>query len=163
MTFDDARRVKIGRLIDAGVPFDAIAFYGRRWQFERWLRDMVYLELRAKHGSACLLIGRSAAGRAEVDVANSYMASPDSDDAVSYIDVSVLVKIIAEDWELFEPFLPVRKRCKGLVDMLGDLRNRNAHCRRPHGDDLSRIEQALRDLEPGAWKFYASFATTTRH
>lgn len=161
MTFDDAHLMELARLLDAGVPFDAIAFYGRWWQLERWLRDMVYLELRAKYGSGWLsLLGRSAARRAEIDVTNSYMASADSNEVMAYVDVSILFEIIAENWPLFEPFLPRRTRWEGLVDVLGDLRNRNAHCRRPHRDDLSRIEQALRDLEDGAWSFYASFATT---
>jgi hypothetical protein len=162
MTLDDAERAQIDQLLAAGVPVDAIAFYGRWWQFERWLRDMVYLELRAKYGAAWLSrLGRSAARRAEIDRANSYMASADSNDVVAYVDVSLLFEIIAEDWEVFEPFLPARKRWEGLVDLLGDLRNRNAHCRRPHQDDLGRIKQALRDLEAGAWSFYATFATTT--
>lgn len=162
MTFDDTQRMRLGRLLDAGVPFDAIAFYGRWWQFERGLRDMVYLELRAKYGSDWLShIGRSAARRADVDKTNSYMASADSNEIMAYVDVSVLFDLAADNWPLFEPFLPKRPRWDGLVDVLGDLRNRNAHCRRPHRDDLGRIEQALRDLENGAWSFYASFATTT--
>ena len=100
----------------------------------------VYLELRAKHGSAWLsLLGRSPAKRAEIDAANSYMASADSNEIIAYVDVSILFDIIAEQWELFEPFLPARKRWEGLVDVLGSLRNRNAHCRRPHRDDLGRI------------------------
>jgi len=162
MTLDDAQRKKFDQLSGAGVPFEAIAFYGRWWQFERWLRDMVYLELRAKHGGAWLsLLGCSPAKRAEIDAANSYMASADSNEIIAYVDVSILFDIIAEQWELFELFLPARKRWEGLVDVLGSLQNRNAHCRGPHRDDLSRIEQALRDLEPGAWSFYATFAETT--
>jgi hypothetical protein len=66
MTLETAQRAKFAQLLAAGVPFDAVAFYGRWWQFERWLRDMVYLELRAKHGNAWLsLLGKSAAKRAE--------------------------------------------------------------------------------------------------
>jgi hypothetical protein len=43
---------------------------------------------------------------------------------------------------------------------MNELRNRNAHCRRPHQDDLARVEQILRDLEPGAWRFYVSYLDT---
>src|SRR5690606_33162838 len=37
------------------------------------------------------------------------------------------------------------------------IRNRTAHCRRSHSDDLGRLEQTLRDLEGGARKAAGTF------
>jgi hypothetical protein len=48
---DDLARLE--RLVRNGVPADALAFYGRWWQFETWLRDAVYVELRGCRSSCC--------------------------------------------------------------------------------------------------------------
>lgn len=149
------------RILDAGVPPEALAFYGRWWQLESWLRELVYVELRAKYGAGWTahLKGR-APKRAAGDEGNTYMASADSGEMLSYADVSDLFSLIEAHWELFKPFLPPLLRWQGRTDELRELRNRNAHCRRPHRDDLNRIEQALRDLENGAWLFYGSYGKT---
>jgi hypothetical protein len=46
----------------------------------------------------------------------------------------------------------MKKRWDGWVDELQEIRHRSAHCRRPHGDDLTRIELILRNLEKGAFR-----------
>jgi hypothetical protein len=145
-------------MLDAGVPPDALAFYGRWWQLESWLREVVYVELRAKYGPAWTehLSGR-APTRAERDQRNEYMASADAGELLAYADVSDLFDLIEDHWNLFEPLLPPRLRWQGTADELRDMRNRNAHCRRPHRDDLARLEQTLRNLEPGARRFYTSY------
>jgi hypothetical protein len=88
------------------------------------------------------------------------MASADADDVLAYADVSDLFKLVEANWSLFEFYLPPRERWIGRTDELRELRNRNAHCRRPHRDDVARIEQTLRDLEAGAWRFYQSYLDT---
>jgi hypothetical protein len=45
------RYERIEALVRADVPLDAMAFYGRWWQFERWLREIAYVEMRAKYGA----------------------------------------------------------------------------------------------------------------
>lgn len=79
---------------------------------------------------------------------------------LTYADVRDLFGLIDGHWSLFESYLPPRARWSGRVDELVELRNRNAHCRRPHPDDVGRVEQTLRDLEQGARDFYASYART---
>jgi hypothetical protein len=143
------------------APAEAVAFYQRWWQFERWLREVAYVELRAKFGPAWTeKLAGNAPARRDGDRANSYMASADADDLLAYADVSQLFALVEAHCDLFGPFLPPTRRWQGMTDMLGDLRNRNAHCRRPHDDDLSRLEQTLRDLEAGAREFYRSYAST---
>jgi hypothetical protein len=90
-----------------------------------------------------------------------YMASADAGELLAYADVGDLFGLIEDHWELFAPYLPPLQRWQGTSDELRELRNRNAHCRRPHRDDLNRIEQMLRDLEPGAIRFYTSHGDTS--
>jgi hypothetical protein len=52
-------------LIEGGVPQDALRFFARWWQFETYLREVVYLELRARDGEAYEgAIGKGAIDRA---------------------------------------------------------------------------------------------------
>ena len=146
--------------VGSGVPVDAVAFFARWWELETFLRELVYLEMSASRGQGWQkFIDRKFLDRAEQDVKNRYMDSPDADNPLAYLDTSALFRLIGspECWPLCEPSLLPRVRWEGFVDALTDLRNRNAHARRPHADDLARLEQALRDLEPGARTAFAAF------
>jgi hypothetical protein len=144
-----------------GVPAAAVACYARWWQLETYVREVVYTELRTKFGSDWPKeLGERAVIRAEGDRVNRYMASADAEDLLSYADASMQFNAIERHWELFEAVLLPRVRWQGQVDTLSSVRHRIAHCRRPHPDDLARIEQVLRDLEGGARVFYASYADT---
>jgi hypothetical protein len=79
------------------------------------------------------------------------MAGPetDSDFEVGFLDVFDLFDTISAHWTLFEPALLVKSTWDGRVDELRRIRNRMAHCGRPHADDHGRIVQLLRDLEYG--------------
>jgi hypothetical protein len=148
-------------MLGSGVPGEAIAFYGRWWQLETWLREMVYVELRSDTGCSWTdELDKIAHRRAETERRNFYMASADSEELLAYADITALFGIIESRWDLFDAFLPPRRRWEGAADELSELRNRNAHCRRPHQDDLPRLEQALRNLEAGAWRFYTSYLDT---
>ena len=140
------------------MPPQALAFYGRWWQLENWLREVAYVELRARYGVRWVEHLRGQVQRRLVgDQRNAYMASADDEELLAYTDVGSLFDLIDDNWELFEPLLLPRQRWHGRADELRGLRNRNAHCRRPHADDLARLEQTLRDLERGAWRFYSSY------
>jgi hypothetical protein len=163
----DATKHSLEAAVNHGVPADSIAFYARWWQLETWLRQLVYLEFRAKWGIGWkdhLVPKRFAksphtpASRAESDKAkNAYMASPDSSGIINYVDVGVLFMLIDDNWTLFEPCLPPKTRWAGWVDELQEIRHRSAHCRRPHTDDLARIELILRNLEKGAFRSLETF------
>jgi hypothetical protein len=148
----------LSRILNAGVPPDALAFYGRWWQLETWLRELVYVELRAKYGADWTThLEDGTRKRAGQDQANLYMASADAGELLAYTDVRALFELVERNPDLFKPVLPPLQRWQ---DEMKELRNRNAHCRRPHRDDLARVEQMLRDLEPGAWRFYVSYLDT---
>lgn len=154
-------KYSIEQAVIHGTPALSVAFYSRWWQLETWLRQLVYLEFRAKWGRdwANHLVPQrlrktrraTAEDRAGGDVANQYMATPDTSNVMSYLDVGVLFELIRESWPLFEKSLLPQKRWEGWVEEVQQVRHRSAHCRRPHADDLSRIELLLRDLESGAW------------
>lgn len=144
--------------VGSGVPVEALETYARWWQLETFLREVVYVELRARWGEAWTgHLKGTAPQRAAKDAVNAYMASADAGELLAYADVSDLFGLIEGQWELFEKVLLPLERWRGIVHLLRDVRNRNAHCRRPHRDDPARLQQTLRDLEAGARNFYSSY------
>lgn len=135
-----------------GVPDESVAAYARWWQLETWLRTLVYVELRSRFGDKWIdRFDPVALTRSARDADLSYMPSPDQANPISYLDVGYLFELIEEHWGLFEPSLiGSLTTWKGRVEDISHVRHRLAHCRRPHRDDRGRIEQILRDLEPGA-------------
>ncbi len=141
-----------------GVPAVATALYGRWWQFETWLRSLAYVELKAAFGSAWDdQLPSTPQKRQGNEKTIQYMATPDSQARLAYTDVSGLLSIIDHNWTLFEPSLISQNIWVGRVQELRHIRNRIGHCRRPHADDLVRIEQMLRDLESGAFVALSAF------
>jgi hypothetical protein len=144
-------------VIRSGVPEDAFRFFGRWWQLETYLREILYVELRCKYGIAYSEhLPPRVLKLAEDDRINAYMASADSEDLLAYLDAGRLIDLIEKHWPLFAETLLPHGRWEPRVAELRELRNRVSHCRRPHSDDLSRILQLLSDLELGAQRFYAS-------
>jgi hypothetical protein len=143
----------VERSLSAGVPSEALAVFARWWQLESWLRFLVYLELRAARGKAW---DRGLPDRAlqfwGLEDENAYMPTADASNALAYLDARELFELIAKPdvWAVVRRALPAKKRWEGVAETLRVIRNRNAHLRRPHPDDLDRLEQVLRDLELGA-------------
>lgn len=137
---------------NSGMPPAASALYSRWWQLETWLRSLVYLELRSANGSAWadLLPGNSA-DRQQKDEEFRHMRTPDAQDQLAYLDAGPLLQLTLDQWQLFRLYLPTQKIWAGRIEELKAIRNRIGHCRRPHGDDLDRLEQTLRDLDGGAF------------
>ena len=155
-------RAEVQRAIEAGwslgVPSAASALYGRWWQLETWLRSLIYVELRAKFGAVwASKLPAVSESRQQGEKGFRYMETPDAQNRLAYTDASVLFRIIDEHWDLFEDSLLSRGVWNGRVEELKAIRNRIGHCRRPHTDDLARIEQTLRDLTPGAFSATTAF------
>lgn len=140
------------------MPTHASALYSRWWQLETWLRSLVYVELRSKYGHAWAdeLLPNSA-NRQQQDAAYHYMPTPDAQDQLAYLDAAPLLQLTHDHGELFGAYLPAPKIWAGRIEELKQIRNRIGHCRRPHDDDLDRLEQTLRDLERGAFRATSSF------
>jgi hypothetical protein len=136
---------------NSGMPPMSSALYGRWWQLETWLRSLVYIELRASKGSAWVdELPKNSESRQQGEQEFQYMVTPDAQDRLAYADVSCLLKIIQDNWDLFKNSLLPRNVWAGRVEELQAIRNRIGHCRRPHDDDLARLEQTLRDINSGA-------------
>jgi len=141
-----------------GVPVQASALHARWWQLETWLRSLAYVELRERFGASWLgQIPEKAAGNARREAQLAYMPSPDAELLLSYLDVFDLFDLLERHWDLFSHALIDRTVWQGRVRELRQIRHRIAHCRRPHPDDLRRIEQTLRYLEPGGLRAALSF------
>lgn len=141
-----------------GMPPASSALYARWWQFETWLRSLIYVELRAAFGPEWIgKLPRHSEKRQQGEEAFRYMATPDAQALLAYTDAAGLLEIIDTNWDLFQPALVERAVWTGRVVELRNIRNRIGHCRRPHPDDLARLEQTLRDLEGGAFRAAAAF------
>ncbi len=143
--------------IGAGMPPAAISLYSRWWQLETWLRELAYTELRAKYGVSWADMLGVSAHRQQSDRQNRYMTTSDAGNPLAYLDFSKLIEFIEGNWELFAGSLIDRQAWLGRMVEMKQIRNRIGHCRRPHGDDVDRIEQLLRDLQPGAFGAIASY------
>ncbi|ABW12083.1 hypothetical protein Franean1_2654 [Parafrankia sp. EAN1pec] len=140
-----------------GLPARSLALYARWWQLETWLRELAYVELRACYGALWADQVKAATGRQSQDAAFTHMLGADNENPLAYLDYSKLVEVIGNNWNLFEYALIERRSWDGRQEELKRIRHRIAHMRRPHDDDLSRIEQTLRDLERGTFIALASY------
>lgn len=155
-------RTSIDRAVRQGVPEESVALYARWWQFETWLRDVMYVELVA-------LLGPSWRGEIKAKYLDYmkhddlvHMRTADNTALITYTDFGFLLKLVNDYWDQISYALLDRDVWTGRVKELRPLRNRVAHCRRPHGDDLTRLELLLSDLEHGAFESYAS-TTRSQH
>ncbi|OJA84501.1 hypothetical protein BGV49_21595 [Burkholderia ubonensis] len=145
------------------MPAAASALYSRWWQLETWLRSLVYVELRSAKGAAWADgLQSNSASRQQQDDAYRYMQTPDAQDQLAYLDAGPLLQLTHDQWPLFGSYLPAQKIWAGQIEELKAIRNRIGHCRRPHSDDLDRLEQTLRDLEGGAFRATSSFNDQSR-
>lgn len=150
------RPIKVGW--GYGMPPLASGLYGRWWQLETWLRSLVYVELRAARGAAWMdALPKTSESRQQGENGFRYMATADAQDRLAYTDASVLFKIMQDHWNLFENSLLPKNVWAGRIEELLAIRNRIGHCRRPHADDLVRLEQTLRDLDGGAFIATSAF------
>jgi hypothetical protein len=154
-------RPQTERALDAAVgiwlPPESLALYARWWQLETWLRQLAYVELRARDGKQWDQAVRAASGRQSQDAQFSHMTSTDTENPLAYLDYSQLQEIIERNWAQFAPTLIRQPSWTARQEELSRIRHRIGHMRLPHADDLNRIQQTLRDLEQGAFIACASY------
>lgn len=141
----------------SGLPLRSVSLYARWWQLETWLRELVYVELRARDGQNWAEAVKGALGRQNQDAAFTHMSNADTANPLAYLDYSQLVQVIDANWKLFNYALLNKPSWDGRQEELKRIRHRIGHMRRPHDDDLSRLEQTLRDLERGTFLALSSY------
>ncbi len=141
------------------VGTEALMAYARLWQLERWLKDLLQLELQAAYGpSWSKQLGDASSRQANASAPNAYMASVDDRNPLAYADLGELRDILVRKWSLASYAFPPKARWTGILETLITIRNRVGHCRQSNPRDVGRLEDALRDLTPGARKMSASYA-----
>lgn len=138
------------------VPIQAVNTYARLWQFETWLRTMVYVELKADLGDDWGRDLSTGAGSFQADKSLTHMPTPEMN-SMSYSQLSSLLKLIESQWGLFECYLPPKTLWEAKLQEIMQIRHRVAHFRVGHADDLSRLRQFLRDIDRGFWRFCTSY------
>lgn len=154
---DPVTEAVIDSVVPHYVPPRSLALYARWWQLETWLRELAYVELRAQHGTQWADAVKGGASRKKTDAAFVHMHATDNDNPLAYLDYSQLVELLDENSSLFGYALLEPNSWKGRQPELRQIRHRIGHLRRPHADDLERLEQTLRDLERGAFIAMASY------
>lgn len=139
-------------LIKAGaLRSENFVLYGLWWQIERWIKDLIRLEMMAAYGMDWVARVPSVEDRRMKQAPeNAYMRSSDDGNPVAYCDLGDIDDITSEEWSLLGYALLSQPRWKGRLSELKPVRHRIGHCRQPHADDLARVQQTLRDLTPGA-------------
>ncbi|KYY51654.1 Swt1 family HEPN domain-containing protein [Vibrio parahaemolyticus] len=133
----------------------SLVLYARLWQLERWLREMVYVELKSKKGRNWFNF-RTTKNTYETDKAVTHIPTAD-DNPLSFSTFPELVKLIQNNWDLFSEYLPPKHIWQVKLDEIIHIRNRVAHFRAGHSDDIERLLQLMRDIDKGFWKFCTDY------
>jgi hypothetical protein len=132
--------------------------YARLWQFETWLRRLVYVQLRALDGDAWQTKINAANGEKPKASDKRLTHMPTAEDGVlSFVQLSELKRVVSDQWPLFESYLPPKTIWDAKLEEVLAIRHRVAHFRSLHRDDLARMTQFLRDIDAGFWRFCTSY------
>jgi hypothetical protein len=138
------------------VPSAAVHLFRMSWQLELWLREITYVEVRASQadwqGFLKKEIKRWPAAALFNDKRMTHMATPHESE-LSYVSFGQLCDLIISNWDLWSDYLPPLDNFRSRIEEVKTIRNRVAHCRRPHANDERRLDLFLRDLEPGIRRF----------
>lgn len=148
-----------------GVSVDALQIYAECWTLERWLRELLYLELRACHGYnwRAQLEDRRESDRMSAERDGFfYMPSDEISAPLAFLGLNELLKTLDKNWKILEPSLLPKKVWEGKIHEAKAIRNRMAHFRKPHRDDVDRLRQLRHDLEAGARSAILSYTRTFR-
>jgi len=133
----------------------ALIIYARLWQLEKWLREMVYVELKTKKGRNWFNFNKIKKTY-ESDKAFGHMPTSDNN-PLSFTTFTELIKLIHNNWELFSEYLPPKNIWEVKLDEIVHIRNRVAHFRSSHTDDIERLLQLMRDIDNGFWRFCTDY------
>ena len=144
----------------ADVPIQMVNMYARLWQFETWLRTMIYVELRALLGDDWAQKLKINPKSFEADKSLTHMPTQEMN-ALSYTQLRELLGLIGDYWDCFSSYLPPQQLWTSKLIEIAQIRHRTAHFRVGHPDDLARLKQLLRDIDKGFWKFCTSYNSSS--
>lgn len=133
------------------------------WQLEVWLREMVYVELRARHADwkkpIADVVKNWPPRSIGADKRLTHMTTR-HEGPISYLTLGELLQVIQgpTNWPLFESYFPPRDIFISKMTEISQIRHRVAHFRDPHRTDVDRVVLFLRDLDKGIWQFTTSYA-----
>ena len=132
------------------------------WQLELWMREMVYVELRAHHAdwhSAMASIVQDWPPRSQSSDKRLTHMSTTHDSGVSYLSLGQLLTVIKHDdhWPRFQSYFPPKEIFLARMSEVSQVRHRIAHFRDPHATDLERVLLFLTDLDQGFWRFATAY------
>ncbi len=151
------------------VTPEHVRLFVRLQQLETWLRELVYVETKCNYADRwwdrCFAalqranrVGIPPARARERDQQHPHMATPEND-PLWFISFDSLLTILFDRylWPLFRPCLTTKRLVRAKFEELKPVRNRIAHTRAIHRDDLRRVENVMRDLDSGIWTFCTSY------
>ena len=149
----------------APVPNEAENIFRMCWQFENWLRQIVYVRLRANRvdweGSIKKVASKWPPRAKESDKKLSHMPTPHEAE-ISFLSFGELWKIVENEWELFKLYFPERKICDVRIADVKAVRNRIAHFRKPSEYDEIRVKLFMHEMEAGLRKFCRQYTQEVR-
>lgn len=152
---------KIGLAIPFEPSLESQQLFRLMWQLESWLREMVYVELRAKTAAWDQKIisstGKNWPPRSMTSDKRLRHMTTAHQGAISYLTLGELQKVIFENWQLFESYFPPQEIFKARLEEISQIRHRVAHFRSPHKNDVDRAKLFLRDIDPGIWRFCSTY------
>lgn len=138
------------------LPVSRLVTYSRLWQFETWMRHLVYVELMAKYGGDWKLqLDGYKDYMKENDLSLTHMPGPEKMN-MSFITFGSLLKTVTNEWDLYSSYLPPQSIWDAKNEEVSQIRNRIAHFRRGNKDDHQRVIQLMRDVDQGFLKFCIS-------
>jgi hypothetical protein len=141
------------------VPSAAVRLFRMSWQLEMWLREITYVELRASRLNWNDLLSAQTRTKLASDKKLSHMATGHESE-LSYLSFGQLCDLLKANWDLWSEYFPPLENVGPRLEEVKTIRNRVAHCRRPHENDERRLELFLRDLDPGIHKFCLRYTST---
>lgn len=121
---------------------------------------MVYVELSARYGADWPKRIKGDERRAQAGDSRLVHMPTRERLKLSFILFSHLQKTISAHWRLFSEYLPPKEIWKAKLSEIDQIRNRVAHFRHGHSDDINRMRQMLNDVDQGFWKFCTSYNNT---
>lgn len=155
--------------LPSGITPDAVRGYCLFNQLERWLRELVYVELKAYFGGNWWAEVEAAMKRSRAggipptkalrrDNRHPHMSTPEND-PLWFLSLDSLTKVVFDRkfWPRFAKHLTTKSLLRAKFDEIAPIRNRIAHYRALHKDDIQRVSAVLRDIDEGFWRFCTSY------